>query len=408
MCQDRLEESLGACATDRRRGLDRPALRAAPAVAAGIRHPGQCIAVLARLRAAGSFAPANPLRVLFIGNSHTFYNGMPDMIAGLAQAAGVDRPLQYAMEAPGGCNFETHLASGAARQQLSSGHWDFVVLQEQQQRSAFTLRSRARWSATSTAPRARSTSWSALRVRKTILYMTAARRDGDPEYVPGDTYEQMQERTREGYRTLAARIGATLAPAGLAWRWVRRERPDIALWMQDGSHPSPHGSYLIACALFAALYGRSPRDNPFTAGTAGGGRAPAPACSGYRALLVSASKLRASLRARASVSPGCPSARSEHYAGAVAAHRPRARCRRGRDASRVGEARVAAQQFDHLRRLAAADLHQQRAARLQVVGGFRADARGSPTARRRRRRTRACGSWRVISGASAAYSSSRT
>jgi hypothetical protein len=35
----------------------------------------------------------NALRVLFVGNSHTYYNAMPRTIAGLAQAAGEERPL---------------------------------------------------------------------------------------------------------------------------------------------------------------------------------------------------------------------------------------------------------------------------------------------------------------------------
>jgi hypothetical protein len=45
---------------------------------------------------------------------------------------------------------------------------------------------------------------------------------------------------------------------GVAWRAVRRERPDLALWAEDGSHASPFGSYLAASVLYTVLYGRSP------------------------------------------------------------------------------------------------------------------------------------------------------
>jgi len=38
------------------------------------------------------------------------------------------------------------------------------------------------------------------------------------------------------------------------------------LWAWDGTHPSTAGSYLDACMFYAALTGRSPVGNPYTAG----------------------------------------------------------------------------------------------------------------------------------------------
>jgi hypothetical protein len=38
------------------------------------------------------------------------------------------------------------------------------------------------------------------------------------------------------------------------------------LWSWDGTHPSTAGSYLDACVFYAALTGRSPEGNPYTAG----------------------------------------------------------------------------------------------------------------------------------------------
>ena len=55
------------------------------------------------------------MRVLFVGNSHTYFNDMPKMVAELAAAAGVERPLHAVMEAPGGAGFVEHLANGRVR-----------------------------------------------------------------------------------------------------------------------------------------------------------------------------------------------------------------------------------------------------------------------------------------------------
>mmetsp|Transcript_34949 Transcript_34949/g.70700 ORF Transcript_34949/g.70700 Transcript_34949/m.70700 type:complete len:179 (+) Transcript_34949:3278-3814(+) len=51
-----------------------------------------------------------------------------------------------------------------------------------------------------------------------------------------------------------------LVPAGLAFLMVYEENYDlwVQLFYDDGFHPSPHGTYLIGCCLYAALFGRKP------------------------------------------------------------------------------------------------------------------------------------------------------
>ena len=64
---------------------------------------------------------------------------MPKMVVELAAAAGVERPLHAVMEAPGGAGFVEHLANGRVQEHLSRSQWDYVVLQDQQQRPSFTF-----------------------------------------------------------------------------------------------------------------------------------------------------------------------------------------------------------------------------------------------------------------------------
>src|SRR5436190_1748641 len=79
---------------------------------------------------AGAQGDPQPIRVLFIGNSYTYVNDLPRMVAALAQA-GKQRPLVHERETPGGYSFEKHWMDGRAVAKITGAKWDHVVLQEQ-------------------------------------------------------------------------------------------------------------------------------------------------------------------------------------------------------------------------------------------------------------------------------------
>src|SRR5262249_59875398 len=68
-------------------------------------------------------------RVLFIGNSYTYFNNLPAMFAALAASAGYD--VQTEMVAPGGWRLKDHWEKGEGLALLRERRWDYVVLQEQ-------------------------------------------------------------------------------------------------------------------------------------------------------------------------------------------------------------------------------------------------------------------------------------
>lgn len=76
----------------------------------------------------------------------------------------------------------------------------------------------------------------------------------------------MQLRLYQGYAAVGSEIGADVVPVGVAWQVAHQQQPDLGLWSWDGTHPSTAGSYLDACMFYAALTGRSPVGNPYTAG----------------------------------------------------------------------------------------------------------------------------------------------
>jgi hypothetical protein len=196
---------------------------------------------------------SRPLEVLFIGNSYTYRNDLPEMVGVLARAAGV-RPLRYNMVAFGGATLAAHWGEGQgdAVRAIGSRRWEAVVLQEQSQVPLV-------------APELFQHSVRALdeRIRaggaRTLLYVTWARLD----------VEQDPQALAAAYAAVARERQATLVPVGLAWAAVRRALPHLGLYEQDGSHPTPLGSYVAALTFFAVLYGRSPEGLPARLGQAG-------------------------------------------------------------------------------------------------------------------------------------------
>src|SRR5262249_13693322 len=69
-------------------------------------------------------------RILFVGNSYTYFNDLPEIVSGLARY-GNQCTVQTRMVAPGGWRLKDHWEKGIARQLLDAEKWDFVVLQDQ-------------------------------------------------------------------------------------------------------------------------------------------------------------------------------------------------------------------------------------------------------------------------------------
>lgn len=198
------------------------------------------------------------IHVLFIGNSLTFMNHLPDLIAQLAESR--HHLMEHDMYAPGGYTLFQHASDPVLRAKINKGIWDFVVIQEQSQLPALR---EDRFEA-QVLPYARKLCQmvrDANPKAQVVFYMTMAKKNGDPmnaRYVPEvGTYEGMQERINAGYKRMAEQNQGLLVPVGEIWKNVRAERPDINLY-KDDTHPNVTGTYLAACAFYAVLFKDSP------------------------------------------------------------------------------------------------------------------------------------------------------
>lgn len=209
--------------------------------------------------------PQDSLRVLWVGNSFTYYNDLPAMVQKIASTQKVK--LSCTRFLKGGERFSGHLKNKELLRTLAGGGWDYVVLQEQSTAPAMPTGQVAR----EVYPAARtldSLVHAASPDARVIFYMTWGHKYGNrkpvAEYPLANEYEGMQERLKTSYLEMAYDNGAWCAPVGMAWRTVRRERPECILYRPDCYHPEVPGSYLAANVIFTTIFQR-PYQTAFTA-----------------------------------------------------------------------------------------------------------------------------------------------
>jgi hypothetical protein len=194
--------------------------------------------------ACGSSAPdVPPARILLIGNSFTYINGGIDQeLAEMAPSATVKAVTA------GGFRLQNHWDEGRALAEIRSGHYDFVVLQEQSQTPVIGFAGFADY-ARRFDREVRAAGGT------TVLLMTWER----PDSVQ---YGVTTANLAAAYQSVGTSLAAKVAPAGLAFAEAQRERPGLTLTVPDG-HPTVAGTYLATCVLYGTIYGRSPVGVPY-------------------------------------------------------------------------------------------------------------------------------------------------
>ena len=181
------------------------------------------------------------MRVLMLGNSFTYYNDMPDILAAIlgAEVVSITR---------GGAQLSAHLDEADELCEQSSKaleeKWDYVILQEQSfkpvgNRDGFLQSVKELCKKIHAAG------------AKPLFYATWAYRDGSEKLAgTGLDYDEMLQGLYDSYHTAAIENNALIADAGIAFRDVRGI---VELYAEDAFHPSPAGSVLAAATLAAAI-----------------------------------------------------------------------------------------------------------------------------------------------------------
>ena len=166
------------------------------------------------------------LRILFIGNSHTYYHDLPQLVKTRAAEAGYD--CGVTMLAHPGWYLEQHVQEPEVRFNILYGGYDYVVLQEHAHPFGPEEKYREAVAALNQIIRAAGS--------VPVLYEVWAKK----------TEPELQASMNEVHRRAAEETGALLAPVGERWWDFQKHRPELELYAEDGAHASKAGSDLAA------------------------------------------------------------------------------------------------------------------------------------------------------------------
>ena len=175
------------------------------------------------------------MKLLFIGNSHTYYNSMPETVLRLLEATGIKAHVTMLTE--GGKGLTHHTASPNVPFNIRCGGYDAIIAQDRAtgfDPVAFREGAKA---LKDLADKAGSAFY---------LYMPWAGRDN----------RAAQRPMTEAYHSFCRSTGCEMAPAGEVFSRLLLTEPPEALYREDGNHATPLGSYLAAVTVFYAITGR--------------------------------------------------------------------------------------------------------------------------------------------------------
>ncbi|WP_243472732.1 hypothetical protein [Winogradskyella sp. MH6] len=190
------------------------------------------------------------IRILFIGNSYTYFNSSPELLKALIQEKHPEKVVETKLISDGGMTLAHHWKDNRALEAIQSGKWDYVVLQEQSKLGMAVMIDKDIFFGQTNKFFEYARKFDAEVKKagsKTVFMMTWSVKDRPNE----------QAILSHAYASIAKELDAIVAPVGLVWDHVR-SNPNINLYANDGNHPSTAGSYLIASTLYGTLLGEDP------------------------------------------------------------------------------------------------------------------------------------------------------
>ena len=211
-----------------------------------------------------------PMKILFIGNSLTYYNDMPELVMKLGKAVGKDI---YTFKATvGSATMCQQTAStteiGKLVDKALSQDWTHVVIQPSRRitdkentvknaelSAAKVLDERIKSAGAETVIYA---TWGNNTGAYTVYKMNSdginASSAGTYSISRTDHTAYMKSISEE----FATSLGAPMVDCASLFEFMATKYPDVNMYHSDERHPSLYGSYAIACAFYAYFYNESP------------------------------------------------------------------------------------------------------------------------------------------------------
>ena len=199
-------------------------------------------------------------KILFVGNSITYFNDMPILFQDIANNKGKNVAVQQ--HTVGGTGFVNHVVDANLYTLFRNNVWDAVVLQPGSGESAG-----ASWPVNTTIQRGQVLLDSIRRYSpcaKVFLYQIPY---GVPSPTTYNTYQTVQTQIKDSITKMADNLQLPFVPAGESARMHYTAQQDLLLHgSYNDIHPNLNGSYLVAATMFTAIF-----QEPVTGTTSYGG-----------------------------------------------------------------------------------------------------------------------------------------
>ena len=176
------------------------------------------------------------MKILFLGNSHTYYNDMPQIFTNICNEMG--KSVEVSMQAHAGVTYEWHLTQlTELRFALMYGGFEYIVMQQ---------------AAHSPCPSKEET----LRDASRIIDMARAFGVTPIQTVPWaeKKYPQNQSVIYDIYNEISLIKDVKLNPVGYVFEEISKVNPEINLYWFDGEHASSYGSFANALTTFRTIF----------------------------------------------------------------------------------------------------------------------------------------------------------
>jgi PKD repeat protein len=209
------------------------------------------------------------LSVLFLGNSYSSYNNLPQLVQSLSSSAG--KTLIIDSNMPGGLSMSGHANNATTFSKISQGNWDYVILQEQSQMPTIDFYRYNEMYPAMTDLKSLIEQYNPC--AKIITYMTWGRRYGGQQCGPGATYcspvfvdfNHMQDSLTSAYLEISEQLNIQCAPVGVTWQNILNDTT-LILHSNDNSHPTIDGSYVAALTIYSSIWKQPSNGITFNAG----------------------------------------------------------------------------------------------------------------------------------------------
>lgn len=179
-------------------------------------------------------AKKSALKILFVGNSLTYTNDLPQLVQEMGRHDSVS--IEYTTLCFPNYSLEDHWNEGKVQKEIETGQYDFVVVQQ----------------GPSALPESQ------------VLLLEYAQRLAEvcrkynasmAIYMVWPTSSRYfdLDNVIYSYTQAAKRTQSLLCPAGLAWKYAWQSTPSLPLYGNDNFHPSMTGSLLAAFTVYGTL-----------------------------------------------------------------------------------------------------------------------------------------------------------